>query len=271
MDAQSANKAAMLLGSDLGLDPKYGGRKTRLSIHKDGRLKVEVDRDERDDGGEMKGWLPEKKTWMKFFNVRSATPVETEVHNYDDLIRHLVTEADGLDYTTGWTLQSDEVWRLKKQHDVKTFLRGSHGRSGKEVDQIVGSSIAKPWTVVCKPFQPEFMGDRMWNRNAAQLRFQPSDRTGDLHYPSWMKILEHIGSGLDDAVKAHDWCQRMGILKGADYLKCWMASMFQKPDQPLPYIFLYSEEQELVSRSSRSVGVAYDQRRCSGRFSTYQP
>jgi hypothetical protein len=243
MDAQSANKAASLLGSDIGLDPKYQGRKTRLSIHKDGRLMVEVDKDDRDDGGDMKGWLPGKKTWMKFLNIRAAAPVETEVANYDDMIRHLVTEADGQDYTTGWTLQGDDIWRLKKKDDIKVFLRGTHSRSGKEVDQILGSAISKPWTVVCKPFQPEFIGGRMWNRNAAQLRFHPKEITEKLDYPTWMKILNHIGRGLDEAIENHKWCQQNGILKGADYLKCWIASLFQEPEQPLPYLFLYSEEQ----------------------------
>lgn len=243
VDAQSANKAANLLGADLNLSPKYASRKARLSIHKDGRLKVEIDKDERDDGGEMKGWLPDKKRWMKFFNVKSNSPVETEVANYDDTIRHIVTEVDGQDYTTGWTLMGDKRWRLKKKDDIKVYLRGSHGRAGKEVDQILGSCISRPWTIVCRPFQPEFVGDRMWNRNAAQLRFVPSDITKELTYPTWMRVLSHIGGGLDEAVLENTWCKANGILTGADYLKCWIASLFQEPDQPLPYLFLYSEEQ----------------------------
>jgi len=243
MDAQTANKAAGQLGADFGLKPKYHGRKTRMSLHKDGRLKVEIDKDDRDDGGEMKGWLPNKKTWMKFFTIKSTKAVETEVANYDDQIRHLVTGANGEDYMTGWSLQGDSVWRMKKKDDVKVYLRGSHDRKGREVDQILGAAIAKPWTVVCRPFQPEFIGDRMWNRNAAQLRFRPSDISSNLQYPTWMKILEHIGSGLDEAVSKHKWCQSNGILTGADYLKCWLASLLQEPEQPLPYLFLYSQEQ----------------------------
>jgi hypothetical protein len=241
-DAQSAMKAAELLGASLGINNKFMGRKTRLSLHKDGRLKVEIQKEDGDDGGDMKGWLPERKVWMRFFNIRNSTPVETETANYDDMIRHLVTEADGQDYTTGWTLCGDDMWRLKKKDDIKMFLRGAHGRTGKEVDQILGSCVARPWTVVCRPFQPEFIGDRMWNRNAAQLRFHPKD-SFPLSYPTWMLILDHIGKGLDEAVAENEWCRDNGILRGSDYLKCWIASLFQEPEQPLPYLFLYSEEQ----------------------------
>lgn len=93
-----------------------------------------------------------------------------------------------------------------------------------------------------KPFQPEYPGDREWNRNAAQLRFLPTKDKEDLHYPTWLKILNHCGSGLDDAVKVNPWCKANGIVTGADYLKCWIASVFQHPSEPLPYLFFYGPE-----------------------------
>lgn len=245
MDAQSATQAAKALGANIDLPAKMMGRQTRLSIHKDGRLKVEVDKEDRDDGGDMRGWLPtkNKKHWMRILDAKIGTPVESETANYDDMIRHTTTESDGKDYQTGWTLKGDGLWRMKKKDDVKTYLKGVYDQSGKEVDQILGSCISKPWTIVCRPFQPEFLGDRLWNRNAAQLRYAPSENRDNLSYPNWMKILDHIGQGLNVPVGKDPWCKSNGILKGSDYLKCWIASLFQEPEQPLPYLFLYSEAQ----------------------------
>jgi phage/plasmid-associated DNA primase len=55
-------------------------------------------------------------------------------------------------------------------------------------------------------------------------------------------ILNHVGSGFDAAVRADPWCASNGILSGGDYLKCWVASLFQFPERPLPYLFLYGPE-----------------------------
>ena len=58
-----------------------------------------------------------------------------------------------------------------------------------------------------------------------------------------MSILTHIGEGLDDGVKTNGWCRANGVSTGADYLKCWIASLFQAPTKHLPYLFLYSRDQ----------------------------
>jgi hypothetical protein len=58
-----------------------------------------------------------------------------------------------------------------------------------------------------------------------------------------MKVLSHCGVGLDDAIREHAWCRANGILNGADYLKVWVASLFQRPMSPLPYLFFYSADQ----------------------------
>jgi hypothetical protein len=98
------------------------------------------------------------------------------------------------------------------------------------------------WKIVNKPFQPEYPGDREWNRNAAQFRFVPSTED-TLTYPTWSKIMNHVGRGLDEAVLSDPWCKANGLKTGADYLKCWIASLFQEPTEPLPYLFFYSHQQ----------------------------
>ena len=84
--------------------------------------------------------------------------------------------------------------------------------------------------------------------------------------PSWLTFIGHAKDSLwsvdlfrcESAIlRAHwvlvvmDQCTRRligfgvqcGVLTGADYLKCWIAALFQEPMEPLPYLFLYSQEQ----------------------------
>jgi hypothetical protein len=129
------------------------------------------------------------------------------------------------------------------------FLRpgavlSSFGYSDKDIKAVIGASVLRPWTLVNRPFQPEYPGDRTWNRGAAQFAFPPSLDLDRLHYPTWMKILNHLGKGLDEAVRNNDWCRANGIATGAAYLMHWIASLFQYPERHLPYLFFYSPEQE---------------------------
>jgi len=111
-----------------------------------------------------------------------------------------------------------------------------------DITGIMGASVAKCWTLVNKPFQDEYPIGREWNRNAVQLKFKPTRDSDNLSYPTWMKILNHCGSGLDEEIKKDVWCQTNGILTGGDYLKCWIASILQQPLEPLPYLFFYGEQ-----------------------------
>jgi hypothetical protein len=121
------------------------------------------------------------------------------------------------------------------------------GHQSKDSNLILGTSILKNWILANIPFGEEYPGGRIWNRNAAQLRFKPSfdkELSGEkLEYPTWLKLLNHLGAGIDADVKEHPWCINNGVLTGGDYLKCWVASLFQFPLEQLPYLFFYSEEQ----------------------------
>jgi len=237
-EAEVAEKASELLGVHLKVGTPLRSRETKLKQHKDGRLVVTVERKEQDDAGEMKGWLAKKKDWIKIFNTQLGTPEEPEAGNYDDLVRHLVTETNE-DY--GWMIKSDAKWRSEPLSHVRIAL-GSLGLKHHEITTILGSSVFKCWKVVNKPFQPEYPGDREWNRSAAQLRYLPSKNKEILYYPTWRKILDHCGSGLNEAIKASAWCKANGILSGGDYLKCWIASLFQEPLEPLPYLFMHGPQ-----------------------------
>jgi hypothetical protein len=237
-EAEIAMNAARLLGVNLKVATALMSRETKLKQHKDGRIVAIIERKDTDRTDKMDGWLPKKKRWTRLFNTQLAAPLEAEVGNYDDTIRHLVTESQE-DY--GWMIKTDAKWRLEPLTHLKIAL-ASLGLNAKEVIGILGSGVFKAWKIVNKPFQSEYPGDREWNQKAAQLRFLPSEWNTKLKYGYWMKILDHCGLGLDDAIKQNGWCAANGILTGGDYLKCWIASLFQEPLEPLPYLFFFGPQ-----------------------------
>jgi hypothetical protein len=237
-EAEVALKAAQMLGSSFEVPAWARSRKTELKKHKDGRLIIEILHDPEDRANEMAGWMVDKKKWKRIFSKKISTPKETETGNYDDLVRHLITEANE---DCGWSLKGEEGWRSEPLTHIRTYLC-SLGLAPKEINQILGSSIARAWMLVNRPFQSEYIGDRKWNRNAAQLRYVPSEDVDSLNFEHWNMILKHVGKGLDDAIENHPWCKANGIVDGSEYLKCWIASLFQEPTEPLPYLFLYGPQ-----------------------------
>jgi len=185
----------------------------------------------------MPKWIENNKTWRRIFKITTKTATTTETQNFDDLIRHIVTENH---QDAGWVIQTDGHWTEEPLGHIKMALK-SMGHSAKMVEEIMGESVFRKWTLVNKPFQPEYPGDRQWNKDACQLRHFPS-KSDNLSFPTWNKILNHVGAGLDDVIQGDQWCLKNGILSGGDYLKCWVASLFQYPERSLPYLFLYGPE-----------------------------
>lgn len=236
-EAEVAIQALGVLGVSFEVGNPLRSRETKVFLSKDGRLVIEVKREGSDDASNMPGWLAKKDDWVRILNFRRQQPVEEESLDCDDTVRHLVTQSNE-DY--GWLLHSNGSWRREPFTHVKAVL-ASLGLNTKEVTDALGTAILKAWTAVNKPFQPEYPGGREWNIEAAQFAVAPSK--GDvLLFKSWQMILDHCGAGLDDAVSQNAWCQANNILNGSEYLKCWIASLFQHPDQPLPYLFFYGPQ-----------------------------
>ncbi len=237
-EAEVAEQAVNQIGVNLSLPTWAKQRSAKVKQHPKDSTKLIVEIKQESTDSNLDGWLPEKGNWKRVFSATKVAPNETETANFDDLVRHLVTKSDD-DY--GWVIKSDDKWKNEPLVHVKAALK-SMDLPTKDIDEIIGGSVMKCWTIVNMPFKEEYPGDRQWNRNAAQFRFSPS--TSDtLNYPSWKAILDHVGFSLNESVLSNGWCQANGILTGADYLKCWIASLFQFPLEPLPYLFLYSPEQ----------------------------
>lgn len=238
-EAEVAASAARLLGVNIDVAPLFSPRRTVLRQHKDGRLIIEIDYNNGENTEAMPGWLIQKDKLVKIAGGKISGSTSEDVNSYDDFVRHLVT-VQGEDY--GWVIKRDGYWGIEPIANIKLGF-GSMGVSPKEIVTILGNNVLRPWRLVNKPFQPEYPGDREWNRDGAQLKYYPDMSKDELSHPHWSKILNHCGHGLNSAVKKNAWCRANGIITGADYLKCWVASLFQYPLEPLPFLFLYSTEQ----------------------------
>lgn len=238
-EAEVAIQVATILGADVKLPPWATNRKTILKHHKkDGRLIIEIKREPSDNGGDMQGWREDGGWWKRIFNIKATSITEPEISNNDDLVRHLITDS-GDDY--GWVVNAGEGWQTEPLTHIKLSLK-SLNFNDREINTVLGNSVLRGWTLVNKPFEDEFPGDRQWNRGAAQLKYKPK-LEGPFIHPTWSRILNHAGSGLDEEIKKNSWCQANGIITGGEYLKTWIAFMFQQPNEQLPYLFFFSEEE----------------------------
>lgn len=185
------------------------------------------------------GFLLEKGKWVKVINLPNSQS-EVEIDNsYDDKLRHIVS-IDGSD--AGWIAMTEKGWVNEPLAHIKHLLE-SQSYNTFDIKNMLGTAITKCWALVNKPFQPEYPGNREWNKDAAQLRFPISQKDPEkLHFPTWQKILTHLGASLTEDVLKNAWAQRAGLISGADYLKVWIASMFKKPNEQLPYLFLFGPQ-----------------------------
>lgn len=237
---EAAIEAAKALGAEVTLPAFVMGRQAQLRSHKDGRVIFEINYSDQDNVEQMQGWTKTKRggLWQRILSTKTPTKHEGETTNYEDVVRHLVVES-GKD--AGWVVKSDSVWGDERLEHIKCVLV-TLGVDKAELTSVLGSSIMRRWKIVNRPFQPEYPGDREWNRDAVQFSQAPALDTDNLYFDEWMKVLNHTGSGLNDAIKVHPWCKSNGIKTGGDYLKLWIAWMFQKPLEQLPYLFFYGPE-----------------------------
>ena len=242
-----ASKALDDLGAPaLKYDQWIANRPALLKQHKDGRVILSIPRNTHDP--QPIGWVENKSNWEQLVTVQSEQP-ETEVP--DNFVRHLVVS--GTDH--GWMIFTRGTWIAESDANVRRAMV-ANGVSSKETTELQGQCVLNPWTVVVRPFQPEYPGNRTWNRNAPQFAYDPVE--GD--YPNWKRILDHCGKGLDDAVAKSEWCNEIGVTKGSDYLFMWLASMFQFPFEPLPYLFFYGPQNSGKSTFHEAAGLLFKNR-----------
>ena len=246
-------KILSALNSDLGLETDIN-REVTIRPQKDGRMVIKIKRDGMDASDQFPGFEPNKDgTWTKVLRGIPRQSDDPDIAQQDHLVRHLITANND---EAGWVIKTDQLFVNEPLTHVNLALKAK-GLLPQEVVAATGAAILSPWKLVTLPFDKEYPGDRRWNRDAPQLLWSLNEDRDALHYPTWTKILEHCGRGLDNAVQENDWCQEHGIEYGSDYLKCWCASMFQEPDQPLPYLFFYGPQNTGKSIFHEALGLLF--------------
>jgi len=180
----------------------------------------------------LDGYIDKKGQWTRIF---FRPKVNEEIDVPDHLVRHLITGAT----ESGWVIYASTGWVEENRNNVEKFLL-SQGSTTKEIPKIIGTCVGHNWLLVNKPFKPEYPGNREWNRDAAQFRFDAQKG----HHPTWDMILHHCGQSLDSILTTQStWGIENGIYSGLLYLQCWLASCLQNPGEPTPYLFFYSSQQ----------------------------
>lgn len=248
---EQAVEVAKLLKPDMEIeiDDTVRDRKAIVSRSKDGQMTIEVPKTGNGEARPKGEWndSDKKSAWTQVFNI-AAEPEKLEVADYDEVIRCLESP-DG--DPAGWAAKKKlGSWTKKPTSEIKMFLQYL-GHSKPEAEQIIGLYAHHPWTLVARPFEPEYLPNRCWNRDAPQYRFQPSPRLdaqdadgeGETsQHPNWDMVLEHVGKELTQYLKDQEWAQQCGIRTGADYLRAIFASILREPFEPTPYLFLFGPE-----------------------------
>lgn len=237
-EAEVASNVALQLGVDLAVPPWACTRPTELKQHRDGRLIVNIKRESTDRTHDMLNWHEDKNQWKRIFNARISPSNTLEIGNFDNIVRH-ITDTDHND--VGWVIKANGKWQSEPLNHVKIVLKAKD-LSAREADLVLGRCIEESWILVNEPFQDEYPGNRTWNRYAVQLKYAPKQEK-PFFCPTWDSVLDHVGAGLDIAIKEDEWCKVNGIITGGDYLRCWVASLFKEPKELLPYLFFYSREE----------------------------
>jgi len=242
-DVETATNALLKLGVTL-TTPQW--IKTRLNciikdLRTDYKFSIVIPKEETDDASSMKDWSIDRRSYKKVIqNPRTGIVDEIiALTDFDDAVRHIISE-HGEDM--GWVISTNEnQWRNEPLNHVRVLLK-SKGIGPKDVDLILGKCVSQPWTIVNKPFEPEYPGDREWNRSKAKFKIAPTVEGDNISHPTWDKILTHCGESLDQTILENSWCIANDIKSGAHYLKLWLACLIRYPKQPLPYLAFWGPQ-----------------------------
>jgi hypothetical protein len=239
-DVRHLRKAIESLGGHLPLESSWESmftgpdekRAYALRANKKGDIIAEITA--KKDEKPPKGWILKKGKFLKRLNIRAEETRSRTDEEYDNACRALVGPSGDL---AGWVIcDSRTEWVGLDKGNARSVLKAK-GEQDPEV--LMGHLAMNSWKLVNVPFQPEYPGNREWNREAAQFRYEPGERGP---HPHWDLILKHCGQHLDEPISEDKWCLDNGIMNGRDYLLKWVASLFRHPYDSLPYLFFYGPQ-----------------------------
>jgi hypothetical protein len=236
--------ALKLLGIETDVDPRYNHRRTFLK-KKGSKIVIAINKD--NDDPKPKDYLQETKHWVRVITHYEETE---PVHAQESIVRHVISNGS----EAGWYVNINNEWVNQTRANVISVLISQMiGYKKVDIDRMMGLGILDPWTLVQKPFEEEYLSGRQWNKDAPQLAYTPvSGKFG-----VWLDLLNHLGSDLDDTVKNDSWCQLNNLSTGGEYLQLWIASMFQKPTEPLPYLFFFGETNSGKSTFHEAIHILF--------------
>lgn len=236
---QDAEKAVELLGSHIPIDPSWADiflaedRQITLRTTVDNGLIVEFEK--KKDDKPLKGWVAKGRKYQRMIRGVETPVRDTESEILYDNVLRAVVGMDG-DFS-GWVFRDNDSWVGHNKDNIRSAMKGM---GIPDPETTLGQLILNSWKLVSVPFQPEYLADRKWNRNAPQFAVHPAEHGG--HHPHWDMIFNHCGQDLNEPLQSMNWAKEFDIQKGADYLLAWVASMFRCPYEPLPYLFFYGPQ-----------------------------
>lgn len=234
--ADQAIRAAHALGSRANVPDFLTGRAAELRISKNGALALEIDREKNDPEAGAQ-WLAKKAKWHSGEAIKLTADYEQDFDHVDSLVRYVLTASRR---EAGWLYHNEvnQGWDWIPKDSIRLGLLKHFGKG--KVDEALCEAVNKRWTLVHLPFQPEYPGHRQLNISAPQYRYAPADEEAD--HATWDSILHHCFGDLNAPVKEDEWSKRHNVLRGYDYGLLWIACLLREPFQPLPYLFLFGDQ-----------------------------
>ena len=231
------------LGIIIELPEKFYSKKANI-LEKDKRLLFIFDGKGFERETIPGWWYDEKKrTFHHIFNLGNVRAVGAASENsFDEIVRLVLSEGHEQQHMWFYHVPSFQEWVRYPRENLGLALKDL-GHKHTEIPQILGSCANDPWKLITIPFEDEYPGNKTWNLYSPELAYEIKKSSENLYYPTWTKILEHLGKNLTVDVSLNSWCKYNGILTGTDYIKVWVARLFQKPLERLPYLFFYSPGQ----------------------------
>lgn len=205
-----------------------------VHLQKDGRFVATLPA----EAGAIAGWKKTAKgARLELPVIHCEVVYKANLMEEADKIARMVITPQAEFY--GWAMKTKtNGWIIHKAYtEVSPTVSKRFGKDAMEVRADMSQS---PWTMVHLPFEKEYPGGRDWNKDAPQFAFEPSPVAGA--HPHFDMILEHLGATLDAVVQGTEWCQKWGMVSGADYLRFWIAALIKEPMQPLPYLFFFGPQ-----------------------------
>ncbi len=240
-NASEARSVVEGFGGRMFVPDELAHRPMTLRPDKSGRL-VAIVAKEKNDASYYKGWDGTKRNEWRYVVSVSITPKpESKRESFDRIVR-LALNLNG--DNAGWFAVTKNGDWVRHGMDAMKAVLAALGQNGPAASEILGVAALNPWRLVNLPFQPEYPGGRQWNKEGAQLRYEPVQLAeGETpSHPHWDLIVDHIGHDLNAAIRGDAWCRSVGILTGADYLRHWIACLIRHPFERLPYLFLYGPQ-----------------------------